>query len=120
MAWHKINFRSKVKSSTVLEVVVSMVIIILVFGISMMIYSNVMRLSLSPQKIKAQAILEKALAQAEQEIAPVNKTVIIGDIGIEEEVKPYPENTNLSDIHLAAYDINKQKITELEKVIITK
>jgi hypothetical protein len=48
MAGNKLN--TKLSASNILEVIVSMVIIVIVFGIAMMIYSNVLRFSLSAKK----------------------------------------------------------------------
>ena len=52
MAGRKL-IRTKIMASTILEVIVAMVIIVVVFGIAMMIYTNVLRMSLSVKKIQA-------------------------------------------------------------------
>jgi len=116
----QLNIRGKVKASTILEVVVSMVIIILVFGIAMMIYSNVLRLSLSVKKIKAQAILQEILLKEEQAKEHSTQSITVDDLRIEQEVKSYNEDSHLTEIHLTAYDTNNQKITELQKVMSNK
>jgi hypothetical protein len=36
---------------------------------------------------------------------------------VEQEIKPFNNDTLLNEIHLTAYDANQQKITELQKVI---
>jgi Tfp pilus assembly protein PilE len=107
----------RVKASTILEVIVSMVVIVVVFGIAMMIYTNVLRLSLSPKKIRVQALLQEAMVSAERDSIKITQTFQVDDIRIEQEVKPYWGNNALTDIHLIAYDLNQQKITEIEKVI---
>ncbi len=114
MARKKLTIQTKVNASTILEVVVSMVIIILVFGIAMMIYANVVRMSLSVKKIKAQAILQQTLLQAEQTNDRSTQSLMIDEFRIEQEIKPYG---NLADIHLTAYDANQEKIAEVEKII---
>jgi hypothetical protein len=112
MAGSKLNGR--VNASTIMEVIVSMVIIVVVFGIAMMIYSNVLRLSLSAKKIRAQAILNETMIKAEHNTENTTQTITIDDFRVEQEVKAY---NNATDIHLTAYDQNQQKIAELEKVI---
>ena len=97
-----------------MEVIVSMVIIVVVFGIAMMVYSNVLRLSLSAKKIRAQAILNETMIKAEHNPENIRQTFTIDDFQVEQEVKAY---NNAIDIHLTAYDQNQQKIAELEKVI---
>jgi Tfp pilus assembly protein PilE len=120
MAGSKLNITKKVRASTILEVVIAMVVIILVFGIAMMIYTNVMRMSLSVKKLKAQAILQETLLIAEQNTKNSNQTLTVGDFRVEEEVKTYQNDNHLSEIHLTAYDANQQKIAELQKVIISE
>ena len=65
MAGRKL-IRTKIMASTILEVIVAMVIIVVVFGIAMMIYTNVLRMSLSVKKIQAQAILKETLYNIEK------------------------------------------------------
>lgn len=115
MVGSKLN--TKLNASTILEVIVSMVIIVIVFGIAMMIYTNVLRLSLSAKKLRAQALLQETMFAAEHNAANTTQTFNINDFRIEQEVMPYQENSSLTDIHLTAYDQNQQKIAELEKVI---
>jgi len=116
MAGNKL--RSRVKGSTIMEVVISMVIIVVVFGIAMMIYTNVLRLSLSAKKIRAQALLHETLFQSEHAAENSTQTFMKDDFRIEQEVKPYNNSTDLTEIHLTAYDQNQQKVAELQKVII--
>jgi Tfp pilus assembly protein PilE len=117
MAGSKLNGR--VKASSILEVIVSMVIIVIVFGIAMMIYTNVLRLSLSAKKLKAQALLQETMLKAEHSSENTSQSVTIADFRIEQEVKPYPDVAGLTEIHLTAFDANQQKIAELQKVINT-
>jgi Tfp pilus assembly protein PilE len=111
------KLKSKVQASTILEVVISMVIIVVVFGIAMMIYTNVLRMSLSVKKLKAQAILNEMALKAEHSTADTTPDVMVDDFRIEQETKPYNGNAALIEIHLTAYDNNKQKIAEFQQVI---
>ncbi|MBB3058139.1 hypothetical protein [Mucilaginibacter gotjawali] len=118
MAGTKINIKAEVKASTILEVVIAMVLIVVVFSIAMMIFANVTSSSLSVKKIRAQAVLHEALLDAEKSISPTSQSLNVDDFRIEQEVKPYNQMSQLYDIHLTAYDGNQQKVTELEKVIL--
>jgi Tfp pilus assembly protein PilE len=118
MAGSKLNGR--VKASTILEVIISMIVIVIVFGIAMMIYTNVLRLSLSAKKMRAQALLQETLLKAEQTSGNTNQSFTIDDFRIEQEAGPYNNETDLTAMHLTAYDQNQQKIAELQKVIITQ
>jgi Tfp pilus assembly protein PilE len=118
MAGSKLNGR--VKASTVLEVIISMIIIVVVFGIAMMIYTNVLRLSLSAKKIRAQALLQETMLNAERNTGNTNQSLTVDDFRIEQEVTPYNSESNLTAIHLTVYDQNQQKVAELQKVIINQ
>ncbi|HZX59366.1 MAG TPA: hypothetical protein VFE54_11595 [Mucilaginibacter sp.] len=119
MAGRKLTVKGKVRASTLLEVLISMIIILIVFIIGMMIFGNVSRLSLSAQKIKAESVLEEKLLNVEQSKINIDETVTVGDLQIEQEIKLYSNNSHLSVVHLIAWDNNHIKIAELQKVILT-
>lgn len=114
------KLKSTVRASSLLEVVISMVIIVAVFGIAMMIYTNVLRSSLSSQKLKAEALLKEAAFTAEHNAVNTAQTFTAEDFRIEQEIKPYRGNTALIELHLTAYDQNQQKIAELQEVLLNQ
>jgi type II secretory pathway pseudopilin PulG len=118
MAGNKIDVRATVNASTILEVVIAMVLIVVVFSIAMMIFANVTSSSLSVKKIRAQAVLHEALLNAEKKGDSTSLSLNIEDFRIEQAIKPYHQTNQLYEIHLTAYDANQQKVTELEKVIL--
>lgn len=120
MAGNKVTFNAKVKASTILEVIIAMVVILVVFGIAMMIYANVTQSSLSVKKIKAEAILKEYLQNAEKADENTTQTFTADDLRIEQQVKSYDNEKKLIEIDLAAYDANQQQVAELHKVIINK
>ena len=111
------KLKGQLPASSILEVIVSMVIIVIVFGIAMMIYTNVLRLSLSIKKLKVEALLQETMLKAERNTENITQSVTISDFRIEQEVKPYQDIAGLTEIHLTAFDANQQKIAELQKVI---
>jgi hypothetical protein len=119
MVGRELTVKGKVKASTILEVLISMIIILIVFSIGMMIFGNVGRLSLSAQKVKAESVLEERLLNAEQSKINLDETVTVGDFQVEQEIKLYNNDSHLSTMHLIAWDNNHIKIAELQKVILT-
>ena len=117
MAGSKLTYRHRVKGSTILEVIISMIIIIVVFGIAMMIFINVNRLSLSIKKLKAQAILQHTLLQAEQANDHTDQTITVDDLTIKQEITPFENESGLSVITLTAFDPNHEQVARLKKVI---
>jgi Tfp pilus assembly protein PilV len=103
-------------ASSILEVVVSMVIIVMVLGISLMIYTNVMRQSLSARKLKAQFVLQEAMIGAEAET--IDKTQIIEGWEVRQDTYPYEAESDLIVMHLTAFDEDHNQIAEIRKVIL--
>ena len=117
MAGSKLTDKHGIRGSTILEVIISMIIIIVVFGVAMMIFTNVNRLSLSAKKLKAQAILQQALLQAEQANDHTDRTITVDDLIIKQEITPFENESGLSIITLTAFDPNHEQIARLKKVI---
>ena len=118
MAKVKFAYPGKIKGSTLIEVIVAMVIIVIVFGMAMMIYANVTRMSLSVSKIQASALLQERLIDVEKTKYTSNQSIDTAGLHIELEVTPFSNDTLLNVVHLTAYDLNKQKMTELQKLIL--
>jgi hypothetical protein len=108
----------RVRASSVLEVIVSMMIIILVFGIAMMIYTNVSMQSLSGQKLKAQAILAQIMKELDKAEQSANQESIIGGFTVERSLRPYAKNSRLLQLDLKAFDQNNKLLAELHQLII--
>jgi type II secretory pathway pseudopilin PulG len=116
----KLIYKSKLPASTILEVIIAMVIILLVFTIAMMISANVMRSSTSVKKLAAQALIHELLIKAEQgnNIDPQNITV--EDFRVEQTITQDANFPDVLDIELVAYDINQTKVADLKKAIVKK
>ena len=120
MAGGKITYSTKVKASTIVEVLIAMVIIVVVFGIAMMIYANVTQSSLSVKKIKAEAVLNEYLQNAEKSTGNTTQSFTIDSLRIEQTIKSYNAEKSLVEIDLVAYDPNQKRVAELHKVIVNK
>jgi Tfp pilus assembly protein PilV len=108
----------KVQASTILEVVISMVIIVFVIGIALMILSNVLRLSLSVKQLKASSILQQEMEKVKALRTVSDEVLQINDWRVEKTFKPFSLGGSLLEADLAIYDQNNVKITELKSVII--
>lgn len=109
-----------VAASTIVEVVVAMVIIVVIFGMAMMIFANVTQQALSTKKIRAAAILQNILLNAEQTRELPEQPFNQDNLRIIPELKPVENEPELSELHLTAYDENQQKITEVREIMIKK
>ena len=95
-----------------------MVIIIVVFGIAMMIYSNVTHMSLSGQKIRAEAVLAEVMRGMQGAEPVANTENVIAGFTIERSVKTYAENDKILQVELKAYDENHHILAELNELIL--
>lgn len=109
--------KASVRASSLIEVVIAMTVIIVVFGIALMIFSNISRTSLSVKEVKAHSMLRELMANVQQSRFPANRSIDTADFHIEQEVATFPGDTSLIVIHLTVFDRNQEKITEMKKVI---
>jgi type II secretory pathway pseudopilin PulG len=110
------KIRHRVAGSSILEVVIAMVIIIMVLGVSLTIYSNVMRQSLSQAKLHAQLAVQQSFQQAREgkQILAIPDTAIM----IEQEETPYEEGSRLLNIHVKAFNRDHELLAEGRTIII--
>jgi Tfp pilus assembly protein PilV len=112
------KLKSRVKGSSILEVVIAMVVIVAIFGIALMIFSNVMRSSLTVKKIRAQAIAQQLLLTTEAQRSFTDTAFLSGDLQIERRSGSYTQNTDLAEIRVTALDSNKDTLVSAAKIII--
>lgn len=120
MAGRKLKRSGKLRASSILEVVIAMVIIIVVFGIAMTVFANIFRTSLSEKQLRAQAALQDIFLQngGPGQIFE-NRTFPSGDFTISETVTPYGDAKDLVSVKLEAFDQNKESIAVSRKIILT-
>lgn len=100
-----------------MESVIAMVIIVLVFGIAMMIFTNVTRLSLSVRKVRAQAVLQDLLLQAAKDPGNSDRSIRVEDLRIEQKITPFGRGPGLSQIKLTAYDESGKQLAAVQQII---
>jgi hypothetical protein len=118
MVGGKLKYHGRARASTLLEVIISMVIILIVFVISMMISANVMRSSLSTKKLNGQVILQDILIKTERNPEIGDRVFVIDDFSIEQVIRQDLNFPGLLNIHLTAYDGNHEKIADIHKLLI--
>jgi Tfp pilus assembly protein PilV len=117
----KLNKVKRVRASTLIEVIIAMVTIVVVFGITMMICSNVVHSSVSLKKVRAQAVLNDIMEKLTASPSHLqDDNYLIGDLHIAQKVKAYHDETELNEVDLSVYDNNQQLLATLKQVIIAK
>lgn len=103
------KLRSKqVKASTLLEVIIAMVIILVVFSLAIGIYNNVLSATTPVKQQQAKAITEQVIRQSINEKNWNDEEHMQDSIGIKKMVLPYEKYTDLLLITVTASEQGKQ------------
>ncbi|TFF36215.1 hypothetical protein [Mucilaginibacter psychrotolerans] len=112
--------RMMLNGSSLVEAVIAMVVIVIVFGIALVVITNVTRSSLSVTKATAQKVLDKAIADAERTggPAPDQTRYSIEGLTIDQQIIPYWKNPALNVIRLSALNEKGDTILTMRKVLL--
>lgn len=119
MARVSLSVKGKVSGSSILEVVVAMVVIVMVLGIALMIFGNVTRSSLSAKQLRAQAVLNREMALIADSGEQATTDTIAAGWKLLKDVQPYSGGGRLQQAHLSLLDENQDTIAQLRQVIIS-
>lgn len=119
MAGTKVTRNGKLSGSSLLEVVIAMVVIVMVLGIALSIFANVTRSSLSAQQLRAKAVLDHTLISLEQDADTTAADSLI-DAGwkLVRDTSAYEGSAQLRQVHLAVLDENRDTLAQLQKVLV--
>jgi len=120
MAGNQLKLNGRVQASTIMEVIIAMVLILVVFTIAMMISANVMRASPSAKKQKAAALLQDRMIKAMQNPVTGTATVNAGEFQLSQEIKPSENSKSLVSIRLTALDANADTVAVLQEICPAK
>lgn len=112
----KIKWKHKFAASTVLEVIIAMIIILVVLGLGLTIYSNVMRQSTPARQIRARMIIKKMLISTPYVAEGVEEQAF-GQWTARLEHKPYQGNTALTEVQVEVIDENGTRVAGSRQVI---
>ena len=107
-------------ASTLIEVMVAMIIVMISFGIAMVIYINVTRSDNQVQKLRAQLLLNETAIKTKIENSFVDATMEVESISIIKTIDSYEGSSILNLLLLEAFDIDGKKIAERKELVIIK
>jgi hypothetical protein len=110
---HKVA-RARVRSSSILEVSVALVILSLAFGVFMMIYMNVLAGSFYLQKLKYEGRLGMLYRETLKSKDFTDRTEEDGVVRIFRKVSAYKGNTDIMAIELKAIDQGGKILAEFK------
>ncbi len=110
--------KKTLKASTLHEVIIAMVILMLVTGFGLMTFINISRYAQTVRPLRAQAALQDILVKIETRGLPAENTVTYSGgfkIMIQKEETNQPEGLIL--LKLTSYDTNGLRTGQLKKII---
>ena len=94
----------KVKAGTILETLIALVVVMDVFGISILIFENVTGGKSSVRQLAVNLILDDAMIETIKTGSFIDEDITVGDFVIKKTVEKYDNNDRLLIITLACSD----------------
>jgi hypothetical protein len=98
---------TKIKGATLIEVIVAMVIVMTVFGISMMIYLHVLNSSMSERQVRIGLLLKRVGEDTISSKRFFDETFDEEGFSIRKSIAKYDNRDNLIHLHLEIVDGGK-------------
>jgi len=114
----KVKKISRLKADSVLEVVIAAVLVVVIFGIAMMVYSNVLRTSRPVKQVRAAAILKSMAIRIEQQRDTLLADTAAEGLTITRRVRPSGTKGTV-DLQLVATGVAGDTLAVFNKVILS-
>ncbi|OJW17952.1 hypothetical protein [Mucilaginibacter sp. 44-25] len=113
-----IGYRSKrIKADSLLEVIIAAVLVVLIFGVAMMVLSNVNRASRPIKKLKAEAVLRRLSAEWVETPYANTEDTMVGDFRVI-RARYVIDSMDAYRLHLAALDRRSDTVAVLDQIFI--
>lgn len=106
----------KVSASTLLEVIISLVIIMAVFTAAIAIYAKISTSELSLSRRQAQQQMQEMIQEVKEKKDWENETLQVKDIIYEKEITAYADYSDLYQVKIKAFQ-NEKLISSMKEVI---
>jgi len=113
----KVKNISRLKADSLLEVVIAAVLVVVIFGIAMMVYSNVLRTSRPVKQVRAAAILKSMAIRFEQQRDTLLADTAIEGLTIIRRITP-SGTKGTADLQLLARGAAGDTLAVFNKVIL--
>lgn len=109
----------KIRGATLFEALISMIIIMMCFGISLMIYLNLVQGENKRKKVNGNCFIDKLAWETKEKNNFTNEKIVTETLIIEKTVQPYLQVKNLSILTFIASDKNNQLVAKRRELITT-
>jgi len=110
----------KLKGSTLVEVIVSMVIILSCLGIGMAIFSNISGSVNDELRILAEIRLKTWVTETKLKNDYTEATLEFENLRMERSILPYPKKARLKILFMEAFTPSGKKLTEYKEIIVVE
>jgi len=109
--------QKKVKSSTLIEVLIAMVILLIVFGVAMLVFKNI-NTSYSPKlDLKAYLKLEETVQQTKDELTFIDEEFETDNMKVIKKVYDYSQGENLMVLDISVMNMNGRVLSERKEIV---
>jgi hypothetical protein len=110
---------ARVSGATLLEVVVALVIIMVVFGVSMMIYLNILRSTYTYRQLSSALLLKDIGEETISTKSYFDERIERDGIIVIKRIQKYNNQANLIHLHLETIDEGSKKLLTRDQLINT-
>lgn len=111
-----VELNKNLKASTLLESLISMVLIMICFTIATAVYLNIIRGNQTGKKLKVHLLMEKMAFETKQNNTYLDETQNYENMVIRKMIKPYPSASGLYLLSLKAFE-NEKLFDEYNELI---
>lgn len=113
-----VKLNTKIKASSLIEVIVALLIILIVYAILTFFIGNISKqLRNNNDKIEAYFIVEKTINETIQNNQFYDDEFVINDITFIKRVVKYQNYNDLYDLKISVYNKNKKLLIEMREII---
>ncbi len=113
-----VKLNQKIKGSTLIEVIVALLIILIVYGIlTFFIQKLGKQLKHNKEKSNAYFVIEKTINETKQNNLYYNDEFVTNDIKFVKEVTNYKEYKNIYNLRISAFNKNNVLLVEIKEII---
>jgi hypothetical protein len=116
----KIMKNKKLPASTIVETIMSMLLVFIAFGIGIGVYTNILRNDAISAQSSAATILQRLALEAKTKDRMLDETLTVANFRIEKKVSLYKGLANTNDLYrleLQAFDPNDRLICSHESLL---
>ena len=110
-------FKKKIKGSTLIEVLVAMVIVLVVYSIAMMIFLNIKRSANTGLKSIALLELDNVVIETKKKFSFIDEDYKTESFVIKKKISPYGKNNDLRVLSVEVVDLAGRLITERKEIV---